>query len=317
MKKGKKITILGAGNVGATIAYTLTIEGYANEIVLIDIKNEKAKGEAMDIRQGSPFTPEVNIYAGDYPDAADSDIIIVTAGMGRKPGQTRIELAQTNINIIKEIIPQVVKYAPDAIYIVVSNPVDIITYAICKISGLPEKQIIGSGTILDTARLRTAVAAHVKMPSKMVTAYVLGEHGDTQMVPWSLTSIGGMPMQEYCENVCPKMSKCGKVELNDIVEDVRTAGAKVIANKGATFYAIALSVKRLCETIVRDSESIHTVSTMMHGEYGISDICISLPYIIDGNGIKRRFEAKLTDDEIVKLKKSADALKEVVKNLQF
>ena len=317
MKKGKKITVLGAGNVGATVAYTLVIAGLANEIVLIDIKKEKAIGEAMDILHGTPFTPDVQIYAGDFKDAAGSDIVVVAAGTGRKPGQSRLDLAQTNIDVIKEIIPLTVKHAPDAVYIIVSNPVDIITYVVCKISGLPPNQIVGSGTMLDTARLRTAVADHVKIPEKSIHTYVLGEHGDSQMVPWSLTSIAGMPMSEYCEYLCERHGKCGKVELNGIVDDVRTAGAKVIANKGATFYAVALAVRKLCDTVIRDADSVHTVSTMLNGEYGISDVCLSLPFIVNANGIKKLIKVTLTPDEKKQLVKSADTLKATIAALKI
>ena len=317
MRKGKKIAILGAGNVGASIAYTLTIDGMASEIVLIDINEKKARGEAADILQGTPFCAPVNIYAGGYEDAVDSDIVIVTVGMARKPGQTRIDLAQANVDIVKAVMPQITKFAPDAVYVVVSNPVDIITYAILKTTNLSETQVIGSGTMLDSARLRSRLAAHVGLNSKNVHAYVFGEHGDTSMIPWSLATIAGIEMNRYCTDLCDKHNHCGKEELREIEEDVRTAGAKVIELKGATYYAIAMAVRRICECIIRDTDSVMTVSAMIHNQYGISDVCFSLPFVVGAQGIKRSIVPPLTDGEKQMLHRSADALKEVIAQLSI
>lgn len=317
MRKGKKITILGAGNVGASIAYTLTIDGMASEIVLIDINEKKARGEAADILQGTPFSAPVNIYAGGYKDAVDSDIVIVTVGMARKPGQTRIDLAQANVDIVKAVMPQITKFAPDAVYVVVSNPVDIITYAILKTTNLSETQVIGSGTMLDSARLRSRLAAHVGLNSKNVHAYVFGEHGDTSMIPWSLATIAGIEMNRYCTDLCDKHNHCGKEELREIEEDVRTAGAKVIELKGATYYAIAMAVRRICECIIRDTDSVMTVSAMIHNQYGISDVCFSLPFVVGAQGIKRSIVPPLAEEEKQMLHRSADALKEVIAQLSI
>ncbi len=317
MKKGKKITILGAGNVGASIAYTLTIAGMVSEIVLIDINEKKAQGEAMDIIQGTPFSSPVNIYAGSYPDAVGSDIVIVTVGMARKPGQTRIDLAQANIDIIKSVMPQVIRFAPDAVYLVVSNPVDIITYTILKTTTLSERQVIGSGTMLDSARLRSRLAAHMGLNPKNVHAYVFGEHGDTSMIPWSLATIAGLEMDRYCTDICDKHNKCGKEELKEIEEDVRTAGARVISLKNATYYAIALSVSRLCECIIRDTDSVMTVSAMLHNQYGISDVCLSIPFVIGAQGLKRSLAPSLLDEEAALLRKSADTLKDIIAQLSI
>lgn len=317
MRKGKKITILGAGNVGASIAYTLTIDGMASEIVLIDINEKKARGEAADILQGTPFSAPVNIYAGGYEDAVDSDIVIVTVGMARKPGQTRIDLAQANVDIVKAVMPQITKFAPDAVYVVVSNPVDIITYAILKTTNLSETQVIGSGTMLDSARLRSRLAAHVGLNSKNVHAYVFGEHGDTSMIPWSLATIAGIEMNRYCTDLCDKHNHCGKEELREIEEDVRTAGAKVIELKGATYYAIAMAVRRICECIIRDTDSVMTVSAMIHNQYGISDVCFSLPFVVGAQGIKRSIVPPLAEEEKQMLHRSADALKEVIAQLSI
>ena len=317
MKKGKKITILGAGNVGASIAYTLTIAGMVSEIVLIDVNEKKAQGEAMDIIQGTPFSSPVNIYAGSYPDAVGSDIVIVTVGMARKPGQTRIDLAQANIDIIKSVMPQVIRFAPDAVYLVVSNPVDIITYTILKTTTLSERQVIGSRTMLDSARLRSRLAAHMGLNPKNVHAYVFGEHGDSSMIPWSLATIAGLEMDRYCTDICDKHNKCGKEELKEIEEDVRTAGARVISLKNATYYAIALSVSRLCECIIRDTDSVMTVSAMLHNQYGISDVCLSIPFVIGAQGLKRSLAPSLLDEEVALLRKSADTLKDIIAQLSI
>ena len=317
MRKGKKITVLGAGNVGASIAYTLTMDGMASEIVLIDINEKKAQGEAADILQGTPFSAPVNIHAGGYEDAVNSDIVIVTVGMARKPGQTRIDLAQANVDIVKSVMPQITRFAPDAVYVVVSNPVDIITYAILKTTHLSESQVVGSGTMLDSARLRSRLAEHVGLSSKNVHAYVFGEHGDTSLIPWSLTTIAGMEMDKYCTHICSRHNHCGKEELKDIEEDVRTAGAKVIALKGATFYAIALSVRRICECVLRDTHSVMTISAIIHNQYGINDVCLSLPFVVGAQGIIRPIVPLLTESEEILLRKSADALKDVISQLKF
>lgn len=317
IRKARKIVILGAGNVGATIAYTLTINAMASEIVLIDVRKEKAKGEAMDIIQGTAFCPPVNIYAGDHSNAEGADIVIVSLGMARKPGQTRIDLAQCNVDIVKSVMPDVIKYAPDAVYIVVSNPVDVLTYAIMKTSGLPESHIIGSGTMLDSARLRSSLAEHVNLNPQNAHAYVLGEHGDSSVIPWSLATISGIEMDKYCSYVCDHHNTCGKAELRDIEDDVRSAGAKVISNKGATYYAIALSVSRICECIMRDTNSVLTISGMMHGEYGIHDVCLSIPFVVGSHGIKRSLPPPLTAEEEKQLVNSANTLKEIISSLKI
>lgn len=317
MKSGKKIVVLGAGHVGATVTYTLAVSGFASELVMIDLNQDKAHGEAMDIIQGTPFCPPAKIYAGGYADAADADIVIITAGVPRKPGQTRIDLAQTNIDTIKEIMPNITKYAPDAIYIIVSNPVDIITYTIIKTSGLPENHVIGSGTMLDSARLRSHLANHVHLSTDNVHGYVFGEHGDTAMIPWSLITISGMVMTSYCQAVCDRHNQCGKIELHDIEEDVRTSGAKVIAGKGATFYAVSLAVRRIVECVLRDTGTVLTVSSLVHNRYGIDDVCLSLPYVIGAQGIIREITPPLSATEEGLLRTSADALKSAIQSLKI
>lgn len=312
IKNGTKITILGAGNVGATCAYTFAVTGTCSDVVLIDINKAKAKGEAMDIRQGISFGHNVEVYDGTYEDAAGSDIVVITLGLARKPGQTRLDLAQANVNIIKEVMPQIAKYAPDAIYVVVSNPVDILTYVILKCTNLSPKQVIGSGTALDTSRLRAAIADHVGLSPNSIHAYVFGEHGDSSFIPWSLTNIAGIPMEEYCED-----QDHPDLDEDEIIEEVRKAGSEVIKRKGATFYAIAMSVNKICDSILRDANNIITVSYMIEEKYGISDVCLSLPAVIGSNGIEREVYPKLTDDEIIKLQTSAKALKNVISQIEF
>ena len=313
----RKVTIIGAGNVGATIAYTLSLGTIASEIVLIDINKEKVEGEVMDIVQGASFREPISVIAGDYEDAAGSDIVIITSGVGRKPGQTRIELAQTNVNILKTITPQIVSAAPNALYVIVSNPVDIMTYVFTKISGLPESQIIGSGTVLDTARLRYDLSNHFKVAQKNIHAYVFGEHGDTSFVPWSCADISGCSLADYEDLMIKKGVVAERVDPEKTLEYVRKSGGEIIAKKGATFYAVSASVNKICNALVAAYDSVSTVSSMMHGEYGIEDVCLSTMTIIGPDGVKGKVPAKLTYEEISKLQASANALKEVIKNLEI
>lgn len=312
-----KISIIGTGSVGATIAYTLTVMGLASEIVMIDINSERALGEALDIRQGTPFCGPTSIYAGDYPDAKDSNIVIITSGIPRKPGQSRLELAQTNVNVMKSIIPEITKYAPDATYIIVSNPVDILTYTFCKNSGLPESHIIGSGTILDTARLRARLSEYYRINQSNVHAYVMGEHGDSSFIPWSLANISNVPICD-CGSLITDDNPV-PVELNyeEVEQYVRKSGARVIEQKGATFYAVSVSVCHICRCLLNGVDTTMTVSTMMHGEYGINDVCLSTLNIVGQNGVRSKVAAPLTDDEIAKLRNSADKLKSVIDSLDI
>ncbi len=310
-----KVTIIGAGSVGSTIAYNMVVTGIASEIVMIDINENKALGEAMDIRQGVPFCSPVSIYAGTYADAAGSDVVILTSGLPRKAGQSRLELAQVNVDITKTIIPQIVKYAPEAVYIVVSNPIDILTYLFHKISGLPSNQIIGSGTTLDTARLRTRLSETFNISQQNVHAYVFGEHGDSSFVPWSLANISNIPIEQYIE--CLPADKRPVVNYAEIEEYTRKSGAKIIANKGATFYAIAISVCHICKCLFSGIDTTLTVSTMMNGEYGISDVCLSTLSVIGQKGVEGKLNVPLTDEEIEKLRHSADSLKAVIKDINL
>ena len=313
-----KITVIGAGSVGSAITNDIMVQGIASEVVLIDINKEKAMGEAMDIYQGAPFCSPAIIRAGDYEDAAGSQIVIITSGVPRKPGQTRLELAQTNVNILKQITPQIVKYAPDAIYILVSNPVDILTYVFTKISGIPENRILGSGTVLDTSRLQSELAKRFHISPKNVHAHVYGEHGDSSFVPWSLATIANNKIDDYKHNV--SVSRPIRWESGDrdaIEEFVKKSGAQVIKSKGATFYAVAISVCHICKCILNGSGTALTVSTMMHGEYGVEDVCLSTLALVGSNGVHTKITSPLTPEETDKMRLSAQKLKEIIDGLEI
>lgn len=311
-----KITIVGTGSVGSTIAYTLTVMGLASEIVMIDINGEKALGEALDIRQGVPFCNPSTVYAGSYCDAKDSDIVIITSGVARKPGQTRLDLAQTNVNILKSVADEITKYAPEATYIIVSNPVDILTYVFCKHTGIPEERVIGSGTILDTARLRARISEYYSVSQKNVHAYVLGEHGDTAFVPWSIANISNVPVENYKDYIL-KPGSYPEFKKEEVEEYVRKSGGRVIQRKGATFYAVSMSVCHLCKCLLSGMDTTLTVSTMLHGEYGIDDVCLSLLNVVGNKQSKNKILLPLTDKEIADLHKSAESLKAVINSIEI
>ena len=309
----RKVTVIGAGNVGATIAYTLAVEGVANEIVIIDIKKEKAEGEAIDIGQGGLFFQEdVKISAGDYEDAKDSDIVVITSGMARKPGMTRLDLAQTNINILCSIAPQITKYAPNAVYVIVSNPVDVMTYVFHKVTDIPESRIIGSGNTLDTARLRYWLSNNFEISQQNVHAYVFGEHGDSSFVPWSQAAICTTNVEEYYKEL-----KGEEIDKPAVEEYVRKSGAEVIARKGATFYAVACAAVDICKVIFSGVDTALSVSTLMHGEYGVDDVCLSTISIVGKDGIKGMIPAKLTKEEEERLQHSAQCLKNVINQITY
>lgn len=318
-----KITVIGAGSVGSTVAYTLAVTGIASEIVMIDINREKALGEALDIRQGVPFCSPCSIYAGDYRDAAGSDIVVLTSGIARKPGQSRLDLAQTNVDITKSIIPRIVAYAPEAVYIIVSNPVDVLTYTFIRCSGLPAARIIGSGTILDTARLRARLSEFYSINQQNVHAYVFGEHGDSSFIPWSLANISNVPVDEYRSSLAnvdgvPAVDAMSPVLNHVDVEDyVRKSGARVIQRKGATFYAVSIAVCHICRSILGGIDTTMTVSAMLDGDYGIDDVCLSLINIIGEGGVRGRVLPQLTDEETAMLHKSADSLRNVIGSIKI
>ena len=312
-----KFTIIGMGAVGSTVAYSLTITGLASEIVMIDVNNDKALGEALDIRQGTPFSHPCDIYAGSYSDAVGSDIVIITCGMARKAGQSRLELAQTNVNIAKQVIPEIAKYAPDAYYVIVSNPVDIMTYTFCRCLDIPESHILGSGTVLDTSRLRSRIAEYYKLNQKNIHAYVMGEHGDSSFINWSGANISGIPLDQYAASLTNPGVCTPKLDYAEIEEYVRKSGGRIIAKKGATYYAISMAVCNICKCLLAKLHTTLTVSTMMHGEYGIDDVCLSVLNTINQDGVSGKVLVPLDDSELEKLRHSAECLKNVIKGLSF
>ena len=313
-----KVTIIGAGSVGATVAYTLVATGSVSEIVLIDVNTAKAEGEALDIRQSTPYLHPVKIYAGTYEDAVGSDIVIVTSGVGRKPGQSRIDLTQTNVNILKSIAPQIVKYAPDALYVFVANPVDVLTYVFCKITGVPRNRVIGTGTTLDSIRLRTRLSELYSVNQKQVHAYVLGEHGDSSFVAWSTADISGIPLAEYEQTLTDKsVLKVQPYDKEEVEQYVKKSGGQIIAGKGATFYGIAASVTQIVNSIYSSAYTILPVSTVLDGEYGISDVALSTLCAISSDGLVTTLTPKLSDDEMEKMRNSAEVLKNVIAQIEI
>ncbi len=311
----RKITIIGSGRVGSTIAYSLACRDFVSEIVVIDIDMERALGEALDIRQGLPYDSSCLVYAGNYNDAEGSDIVVITSGIARKPGQSRLDLINTNIAIQKAIIPQITKYAPDAVYVMVSNPVDILTYSFCKLSGIPENRVIGTGTILDTARLRARLAEYCGIDARDINAYVFGEHGDSSFIPWSIANIAQVPIEDFNKTACLHNRMTMEIDKADIEKYIRGSGAKIIARKGATFYAIASNVCHICKSILWGTNTTMSVSAMMRGEYGVDDVCLSTLRIVGHNGICGKVTPALTEEETRKLHTSADVLKKIISDI--
>ena len=311
-KKGNKIAIVGAGQVGATTAYTLLVAGLASELVLIDLNGKKAQGEVLDLAHGIPLAPPADIKVGGYADCADADIVILTAGANQKPGETRMDLTRKNIAVFKSIVPQVVRYAPHAILLVVTNPCDVLTYVTWKLSGLPAGQVLGSGTVLDTSRLRYLLSQHTGVDPRNIHTYVLGEHGDTELPAWSLTSIAGMDMDEYCGLCATCQGSLSRTVREEFHDKVRNAAYRIIEGKGATYYAVALAVRRIVEAILRDEQSILTVSSLLTGQYGLYDVCLSLPCIVGVSGVQQTLPIHLNDEEMTQLHASADAIRSAI-----
>lgn len=312
-----KITIIGAGNVGAAIANDMVTMGVANEIVLIDVNQQKAFGEALDIYQGISFCSPAIVRSGGYPAAANSDIVIITSGVARKAGQSRLELAQVNVDILKDITPKIVAHAPNAIYILVSNPVDVLTYVFHKISGIPERHIIGSGTVLDTARLQSELARRLRISPKNVHAHVYGEHGDSSFVPWSLATIANNNIDNFKQHAPEAERIKWEQDYAELEEFVHSSGAKVIKSKGATFFAVAISVCHICKCIFSGAGTALTVSTMLHGEYGVDDVCMSTLALVDRDGVRGKITNPLTDVEIERFRQSAAKLKDVISQITY
>lgn len=311
-KKCAKISIIGAGAVGATAAYALVMEGLASELVIVDVDKLKAEGEVLDLSHGAGFTKPVNIIPGDYEDTKDSDIIIITAGAAQKPGETRLDLVNKNIKIFKSIIPEVVKYSPNSILLVVSNPVDILSYVTYKLSGFPKERIIGSGTVLDTSRLKYEISKKLDVNPRDVQTYILGEHGDTEFPAWSLTNIQGIDINEYAKEMKSKYDETIRKEIH---ENVKNAAYEVINRKGATFYAIGLAIKCIVEAILSDERCILPVSTLVEDYYGINDIYLGMPAVVGRNGIEKVLNVPLSEDEVQQLKLSANTLEGILEKV--
>lgn len=316
MFKGK-ITVVGAGNVGSTVAYTLMMSGLVSEIVLLDINKDKAEGDAIDMNHGVSFVSPVRITSGDYSEIKGSDMVIITAGASQREGEKRTDLLRRNADIFKDIIGNILKFChDDTILMVVTNPVDILTYITCKISGFSKNNVIGSGTVLDTSRLKYLISEKVKVDTRNVHTYIIGEHGDSEVAAWSVTNVAGMRLRDFCG--------CGggDCKSSDICEEelynkTKNAAYEIIKKKGSTYYAVALAVKRIAESIIGDENSILTVSSLLGGEYGISDICLSVPTVVGSGGAERIIEIDFSDEELRGLKESADKLKGLAREIGF
>lgn len=309
-----RVAIVGVGNVGASFAYALLLSGLASEIVLIDNNKEKTRGEAMDLNHAVPLTQPARIWSGEYEDCAGAAVTVVTAGSAQRPGESRLDLVQRNTNIFRQIIPQIVRHNPHGIILIASNPVDILTYAALKLSGLPPQQVLGSGTILDTARFRYLLSQHFDVDPRSVHAYIVGEHGDSEVPVWSLANIAGMQLNTYCE--ANHMSCTGET-LEKIFEDTRDAAYHIIELKGATYYAISAGLLRIVEAILRDQSTVLSVSSLQNEYYGISGVCFSLPTVVDRGGVEHVVRLHLAPEEIQGLQNSANILKGFIEQLKL
>jgi L-lactate dehydrogenase len=307
----RKVAIVGTGQVGSTFAFALMISGLATSIILVDQATERAEGHAMDLNHSLPFVEPSNIYVGDYSDCKDASIVVVTAGTGQKPGETRLDLVRRNTDIFKQIIPRIVKHSPRML-VIVSNPVDVLTYVTLKVSGFSMNRIIGSGTVLDTARFRSLISKHCRVDPRNVHAYIIGEHGDSEVPVWSQVNIGGVSFRDYCP-VCQR--DCPKSERDEIFNQVKNAAYEIIKRKGATNFAIGLALVRIVGSILRDENSVLTVSTLLDDYYDISNVCLSIPVILNRNGVSKTLKIALDQSEIAYLRASAKILKDVIKSL--
>ena len=305
----RKVAIIGCGFVGSATAFALLHSGLFSEMVLIDADPKRAEGEAMDISHGEAYARPMKIYAGTYDDITDAAIIIITAGATQKPGETRLDLVQKNVDILKTIIPQIAKRNYKGILLIVSNPVDVLTYAALKLSGLPENRVIGSGTVLDTARFREILGNHLGVDARSVHAFIIGEHGDSEIAVWSTANVAGVPIHKFCEL---RGYHNHETAMKEIADGVKNAAYEIISRKKATYYGIAMAVKRICECIVRDEKSVLPVSNMMHGAFGIDDITLSMPAVVGRNGVEVQMPITLSAQETEALQKSAEILKQTV-----
>lgn len=310
----REVAIIGCGFVGSSSAFALMQSGLFSEMVLIDADVNRAEGEALDISHGLPFAKPMKIYAGSYEDIADAAIVIVTAGAGQKPGETRLDLVKKNVEIFKSIIPEIAKQDFNGILLIVANPVDILTYVAAKLSKLPQGRVFGSGTVLDSARLKYLLGEHLDVDNRSVHAFIIGEHGDSEMAAWSSANVSGIPLNDFCE-----MRGYFKHEesMKKILEEVKNSAYEIIEKKHATYYGIAMSVRRICEAIIRDEKSILPVSSIQKGEYGIENVALSIPAIVGREGVEKVVPIKLSDTEKEELIKSANTLKNVLDTVEF
>ncbi|HZY43045.1 MAG TPA: L-lactate dehydrogenase [Anaerolineae bacterium] len=309
-----RVAIVGAGNVGATCAYALLMSGRAAEIVLIDANQARAEGEAMDLNHAVPFTSPAHIWAGTYADCAGAAVTVITAGAAQKPGETRLDLVKKNTAIFKSIVPQVARHNPDGIILVATNPVDVLTYVAWKLSGLPASRVIGSGTILDTARFRYLLSQYYGVDSRSVHAYIIGEHGDSEVPVWSLANIAGMRLTDFC---CLQDVKFDQARMDEIFVQTRDAAYEIIQRKGATFYAIGAGLMRIVEAILRNQSTVLSVSSLIDQYYGIDNVYLSLPTVVDRGGVEALLKLQLEEMEIVGLRRSADVLKSTIAQLEL
>lgn len=304
-----KCVMVGCGFVGASSAFALMESGLFSEMVLIDVNQDKAEGEAMDLSHGLEFTQPMEIYAGDYSDVKDAGVIIITAGAGQKPGETRMDLVHKNVGIFRSMIPQILKYNQEAVLLVVANPVDILTWVTLQVSGFPPERVIGSGTVLDSARLKYLLSRHLDVDPRSVHAYIIGEHGDSELAVWSSANVSGVPLNEFCE-MRGYLDHEGNREK--LYEEVKNSAYRIIEKKGATYYGIALSVRRICECIARDEHSILPVSSLVQGHFGLHDLCMGVPAILGRKGVERVLDISLDEKEQEALLQSAAALRQVL-----
>lgn len=310
----QKAAIIGCGFVGSSSAFSLMHKGLFSELVLIDANQKKAEGEAMDLSHGRPFAHPMKIYAGSYDDISDCALVAITAGANQKPGETRIDLVHKNVAIFKSIIPEITKRNFEGILMIVANPVDILTYAALKISGYPKERVLGSGTVLDSARFRYLLGEHLHVDSRSVHATIIGEHGDSELAVWSGANVSGIEINDFCEL---RGHYNHREAMEQIYRTVRDSAYEIIERKGATYYGIAMAVSRIAESIVKNAHSVLPVSSLLEGEYGLNDICISVPTIVSQNGAEQVLEIPLNEEEQMKLKKSAEELHEILKSLDF
>lgn len=310
----RKAVMVGCGFVGSASVFALMQSGLFSEIALIDANREKAEGEAMDISHGIPFASQMRIYAGDYDDVKDAGIVIVTAGANQQPGETRLDLVQKNVGIMKKIIPEISSRNFDGILLIVANPVDILTKVALELSGLPENHVIGSGTVLDTARLKYRLSEHLGVDSKSIHAFIIGEHGDSEIAAFSSANVSGVPLSNFCEMRGHFQHKEAE---DEIAQKVKDSAYEIIQRKRATYFGVAMAVKRICEVIVRDEKAILPVSTSMHGAYGINDVVLSMPCIVGADGIEAQVPIVLNDEETKKLQDSAKILRETLDTLEL